>query len=149
MIIFNMGRWNEKSQIPERLWIKRILVGLFNLACHDVIFNFWIGGWMMPLSIVLKEPKISVFAKEGEPEIQEIAGIKMAMYAQLESGQPMWIPPENISMIEVMTGEEIEKMKKIAEERRKQMERGPRLPTAKFIGPNPGGFASPGGKRRH
>jgi len=146
-----MGRWNEKNHLSKRLWIKRILVGLLNLACHDdVIYNFWIGGWMMPFSIFLKEPKISVFAKDDEQKDEMIGGdTPWKCYLQHETGDPMWIPINNIAMIQIISDKEIEKMRKEAEERRKQAERGGmRLPTAKFVSPNLGGFIPPGGGRR-
>jgi len=77
----------------------------------------------MPQAIFLKEPKISVFAKDGEPEIEETMGVKMALYAQHEDGKPMRIPVDNIAMIQSISDEEIKKMRKESEERRKEMER--------------------------
>lgn len=103
----------------------------------------------MPLEILLKEPKISIFAKDEEPETEDKIGIKMAIYGQYDDGEPMKIPINNIALILTTTDEEIKNRKKEAEERRKKAEQGGmRLPTARIIGPNPGGFIPPGGGRR-
>lgn len=104
----------------------------------------------MPLSIFLKEPKISVFAKNGEPGIEETMGVKMALYAQYDNGESMKIPVDNIAMIQVISDEEIKKIRKESEERKKQLERGGQFsPPSRIFGSGAGGFTPPGKKGRH